>query len=78
MTRFFESTRKMTRKLYTAILSGNASGAFNMEVCCYRTLSGGAEQGQKLESRPFKKLLMILREPHRDYYSDILRPQRGS
>ena len=45
---FFESTRNLTRKHYTAILSGNASGAFNMEVCCYRTLSGGAERGEKL------------------------------
>ena len=45
---FCESTRNLTRKHYTVILSGNASGAFNMEVCCYRTLSGGAERGEKL------------------------------
>ena len=66
---FFESTRNLTRKHYTAILSGNASGAFNMEVCCYRTLSGGAEQGQKLESRPFKALSNI---PHVNSVQNII------
>ena len=66
---FFESTRNLTRKHYTAILSGNASGAFNMEVCCYRTLSGGAERGEKLESRPFKALSNI---PHVNSVQNII------
>lgn len=69
MIGFFESTRNLTRKHYTAILSGNASGAFNMEVCCYRTLSGGAERGEKLESRPFKALSNI---PHANSVQNII------
>lgn len=56
MIGFFEQFCGLTRKHYTAILSRNASGAFNVGVCCYRTLSGGVEWGEKLESRTFKAL----------------------
>lgn len=40
-----------------------------MEVRCYRTLSGGAESGEKLETRPFTALSNI---PHVNSVQNII------